>query len=147
MFKHVITITLVLVTAAITFSVAGCSAGDPNKEYIDFAETAVEEYLVATNNKDFGTFSKDLGKEMEEALPEAEFMKFADQIEGIIGKYVAGSKEFVKVEKQSGYINVIYNTEYTDEPAGVIFTLTLQKVDGVIKIAGSWFNSPKIRGE
>ena len=84
---------------------------------------------------------------MEEELPEAEFIKFADQVEEMIGKYVGDSKKFVKVEKQSGYISVIYNTEYTEEPAGVIFTLTLQKVDGVIKIAGSWFNSPKLRGE
>ena len=146
MFKQAI-IILILIVAAAVFTVAGCSSGDTDREYIDFAETAAEEYLVATNNRDFETFSKNLSVEMAEALPEAAFMEFADWVEDIIGKYVQGSKEFVKVEKQSGYISVIYNTEYTDEPSGVIFTLTLQKVDGVIKIAGSWFNSPKLRGE
>jgi hypothetical protein len=44
-------------------------------------------------------------------------------------------------------MSVIYDTEYTDEPEGVIFTLVLQKVDSQIKISGSWFNSPKLRGE
>ena len=146
MIARIFSIIIILTLAAGVFVVAGCSSST-DQEFIDFADTAAEEYLVSANNRDFESFSKHLGKEMEEALPEEEFLKFADQIEEIIGNYVEGSKEFVKVEKQSGYINVIYNTEYTEEPAGVIFTLTLQKVDGEIRIGGSWFNSPKLRGE
>ncbi|MCD4670415.1 MAG: DUF3887 domain-containing protein [Actinomycetia bacterium] len=126
---------------------SGCSSGDADKEFIDFAEIAAEDYLIAVNNRDFETFSKNLSKEMKEALPEAEFLSFVDQIEEIIGNYVESSKNFKKTEKESGYIAVIYNAKYTDEPAGVEVRIVLQKVDGEIKIAGSFLNSPKLRGE
>jgi hypothetical protein len=146
MHKKIMAILSAVFIAAFFFALQGCSSSG-DQEFIDFAETAAEEYLVSINQRDFTAFSQHLSMEMEEALPEDEFLNFADEAEGIIGNYIPGSKEFLKVEKQSGYINVIFNTEYTDEPAGVIFTLTLQKVEGVIKIAGSWFNSPKLRGE
>ena len=84
---------------------------------------------------------------MKEILPEAEFLNFVDQIEGIIGNYVEGSKDFKKTERESGYITIVYNAKYSDEPAGVEVRISLQKVNNNIQIAGSWFNSPKLRGE
>lgn len=121
-----------------------CSA---DQEFVDFADIAAENYLISVNDQDFDAFSKDLSNEMKEALPEAEFMLFADQIEGLIGKYIEGSKKFIKTEKESGYIAVLYDADYSDEPAGVEVRIVLQKVDGIIQIAGSFFNSPKLRGE
>ena len=147
MFKRKITVLVIFILSASLLAASGCSSAEADREYIDFAEDAAEEYLVAANNRDFPAFSAHLSKEMEAALPEAEFLKFAGQMEAMIGKYIEGSKEFVKLEKKSGYIIIVYDTEYTDEPAGVEFRLTLQKVEGEIKIAGSWFNSPKLRGE
>lgn len=126
---------------------AGCSTSSTDQEFIDFAETAAEEYLVSINDRDYETFSRHLGKEMMEELTEENFLEFADQVEGIVGNYVEGSKEYSKLQKESGFISVIYDTQYTDEPEGVIFTLVLQKVDSLIKISGSWFNSAKLRGE
>ena len=138
---------LILAIAAVILCAAGCSDDTRDQEYIDFADSVSEEYLVSINEKDYQTFSRHLGKEMLEELPEDDFVGFTRQIENIIGKYIEGSREFSGVQRQSGFISVIYNTEYTDEPAGVVFTLVLQKVDGQIKITGSWFNSPKLRGE
>lgn len=123
---------------------AGCSA---DKEFIDFAEIAAEDYLIAMNDRDFEVFSKNLSKEMKEALPEVKFINFADQIEGLVGNYIEGSKDFEKTEKGSGYITIIYNAEYSNEPAGVTVRIALQKVDDNIQIAGSWFYSPKLSGE
>jgi hypothetical protein len=142
-------VTIFFILAIITSIIltAGCSTSPSDQEFIDFAETTAEEYLVSINDRDYETFSKHLGKEMMEELPEENFLEFADQVEGIVGNYIKGSKAYSKLQKESGYISVIYDTEYTDEPEGVIFTLVLQKVDGQIKISGSWFNSPKLRGE
>jgi len=138
---------LILMIAASILLISGCSTSPADQEFIDFADASAEEYLVSINEADYETFSKHLGKEMMEELTEENFYAFADQVEGIVGNYVEESKEFSKIQKESGYISVIYDTEYTEEPEGVIFTLVLQKVDGQIKISGSWFNSPKLRGE
>jgi protein involved in sex pheromone biosynthesis len=138
---------LILAITASMVLISGCSTSSADQEYIDFADTAAEEYLVSINERDYVVFSKHLGEEMLEELPEESFLEFADQVEGIVGNYIDGSKEFSKVEKNSGFISIVYDTKYTEEPAGVIFTLVLQKVEGQIKISGSWFNSPKLRGE
>jgi len=147
MLSRTAAVLLILVIAASILLISGCSTSPADQEFIDFADASAEEYLVSINEADYETFSKHLGKEMMEELTEENFYAFADQVEGIVGNYVEESKEFSKIQKESGYISVIYDTEYTEEPEGVIFTLVLQKVDGQIKISGSWFNSPKLRGE
>ena len=76
-----------------------------------------------------------------------ENLKFADQIEGIIGTYEPGSKKLVQTAKESGYIVIVYNARYTGESSDVEVRITLQKVDDKIEIAGSWFDSPILRGE
>ena len=94
--KISIKISLIFLCLMMMILFTGCSSGDADKEFIDFAEIAAEDYLIAINNQDFEVFSKNLSKEMKEMLPEAEFLNFVDQIEGIIGNYVEGSKDFKK---------------------------------------------------
>jgi hypothetical protein len=147
MLSRKVTLFLVFTITASIILTAGCSTSSADQEFIDFADATAEEYLVSINDRDYEAFSRHLGKEMMEELTEENFLDFADQVEGIVGSYVKGSKEYSNLQKESGFISVIYNTEYTDEPEGVIFTLVLQKIDGQIKISGSWFNSPKLRGE
>lgn len=138
---------LLLVCLSLVLPVISCSANQVDQEYIDFSARASEDYLIAVNNRDFNSFSKNLSKEMKDVLPEEEFLKFADQIEGIIGIYEPGSKVFVSSEKKSGYIVIVYNARYSGESADVVVTISLQKVGDKIEIAGSLFTSPKLRGE
>jgi hypothetical protein len=140
-------VLLVLAIAATAILISGCSTSPADQEFIDFADMAAEEYLVSINEADYETFSKHLGKQMMEELTEENFYAFSEQLEGVVGNYIEGSRKYSKLQKESGFISIIYDTEYTSEPEGVIFTLVLQKVDGQIKITGSWFNSPKLRGE
>ena len=135
---------LLLICLVLILPVIGCSA---DQEYIDFSARASENYLIAINNRDFDSFSQDLNKDMKEALPEEEFLSFADQVEGIIGTYEPGSKKLDQTKKDSGYIVIVYNAKYTGEPEDVVVTISLQKTGDKIEIAGSWFNSPKLRGE
>ena len=138
---------LLLICLSLVLPVISCSANQIDQEYIDFSARASEDYLIAVNNRDFNSFSENLSKEMKDILSEEEFLKFADQIEGIIGVYEPGSKVFVSSEKKGGYIVIVYNASYTEESEDVIVTISLQKANDKIEIAGSFFSSPKLRGE
>lgn len=138
---------LFLVCLSLVFPVISCSVSQVDQEYIDFSTRASEDYLIAVNNRDFNSFSENLSKEMKDALPEEEFLKFADQMEEIIGTYEPGSKKLVQTVKDSGYIVIVYNAIYTGESSEVEVRITLQKAGDKIEIAGSWFNSPRLRGE
>jgi len=143
----IIRLFLLLICLVLILPVIGCSANQVDKEYIDFSARATEDYLIAINNKDFDSFSQNLSKDMKEALPEKEFLSMANQIEGTIGTYEPGSKKLNQTTKNSGYIVIVYNARFTGEPEDVAVTISLQKTDNKIEIAGSFFNSPKLRGE
>jgi len=143
----IIRLFLLLICLVLILPVIGCSANQVDQEYIDFSARATEDYLIAINNKDFDSFSQNLNKDMKEALPEEEFLSFADQIEPVIGTYEPGSKKLDQTKKDSGYIVITYNAKYTGESEDVVVTISLQKTNDKIEIAGSWFNSPKLRGE
>jgi len=99
-----IRLLLLLICLVLVLPVIGCSANQVDQEYIDFSARASENYLIAINNRDFNSFSRDLNKDMKEALPEEEFLIFADQIEEIIGTYEPGSKKLDQTKKDSGYM-------------------------------------------
>ncbi len=145
--NKIIKLLLFLICLLVIVPVIGCTASQIGQEYIDFSARATEDYLIAINNRDFSSFSKNLNKDMEEASPEEEFLTFVDQIEGLIGTYEPGSKKLDQTKKDSGYIVITYNARYTGESEEVIVTISLQKTGDKIEIAGSWFNSPKLRGE
>jgi len=145
--KNITKLLLVLISL-ILFAAFGCSVSqdqDINQDIIKFADSAAENYLTAINNEDYTKFSMDLDEEMKKALPEDKFLEFTSQIKAIIGNYVPGSKKFAKTIKESGFTSVIYNAEYTEEPAGVEVKIVISKVNNEMKISGSWFNSPKLR--
>lgn len=145
--SKIIKLFLFLICLVLALLVIGCSANLVDQEYIDFSARASEDYLIAINNRDFDSFSQNLNKDMKEALPEEEFLSFADQIESIIGTYEPGSKKLDQTKKDSGYIVIVYNARFTGEPEDVVVTISLQKTNNKIEIAGFWFNSPKLRGE
>jgi len=145
--SKIIKLFLLLICLVLALPVIGCSANQVDQEYIDFSARASEDYLIAISNRDFDGFSQNLNKDMKEALPEEEFLSFVDQIESIIGTYEPGSKKLDQTKKDSGYIVIVYNARFTGEPEDVVVTISLQKTNNKIEIAGSWFNSPKLRGE
>lgn len=145
--SKIIKLFLFLICLVLALPVIGCSANLVDQEYIDFSARASEDYLIAINNRDFDSFSQNLNKDMKEALPEEEFFTFADQMESIIGTYELGSKKLDQTKKDSGYIVIVYNARFTGEPEAVVVTISLQKTNNKIEITGSWFNSPKLRGE
>ena len=145
--KNITKLLLVLISFVLFVLIAaGCSVSQ-DEDIVKFTESAAENYLTAINNEDYTKFSVDLDEGMKKALPKDKFLEFASQIKGIIGDYVPGSKKFVRTKKEGGFTSVIYNAEYTEEPAGVEVKIVISKVNNEMKISGSWFNSPKLRGK
>ena len=85
--NKIVKLFLFLICLVVIVPVIGCTASQVDQEYINFSARATEDYLIAINNRDFSSFSQNLNKDMEEALPEEEFLTFVDQIEGVIGTY------------------------------------------------------------
>jgi hypothetical protein len=136
-------IFLILILAS-----TGCKKVDQkvDQEAISFADRVTEECLIALNNQDYESYKKDLDNEMLDAVPEEEFMKFSSYLKDNVGQYVPGSKEYSSSSIQSGMILVIYETYYTIETGKVMVGMVISKSDeGISKISGSWFDSPKLR--
>jgi hypothetical protein len=102
--------------------------------------------LTALNSGDYAAFSKDFDEAMKKAIPETDFQEMAAAFDEKIGDYV--SKKYVsrQDEVQKIYTVVIYQAEFTREPAGVKVTITfLETVGGEVLVSGLFFNSPKLR--
>jgi len=97
--SKIIKLFLLLICLVIALPVIGCSANLVDQEYIDFSARASEDYLIAISNRNFDSFSQNLNKDMKEALPEEEFLSFADQIESVIGTYEPGSKNLIRLKR------------------------------------------------
>ena len=138
----VLLVSVLLVTLILTF---GCASKVNVEEVRSYADPMTENLLVAMNESNYANFSKDLDSRMKKAIPESSFPNLISQINGKIGKYVTGSKVFQKALKEKQYIKVVYTAQFTEEPKGVIVTVVFVKVNGEMKVAGLWFNSPKLR--
>jgi len=97
-----------------------------------------ENLLVAINENDYTKFSKDLDNAMKTALPESAFSDFISQINGRVGNYVIGSKEFREAYMTEQYINIVYKTQFTEESEEVTVRVVFVK-------SGLWFDSPKLK--
>ena len=137
-------ILLALIVFILILAATGCKKVD--QEAISFADRATEDCLIALNNQDYESYKKDIDNEMLGAVPEEEFVKFSSYLKDNIGQYVPGSKEYSGSSTKSGMILVIYKTDYTIETEKVLVSMVISKSDeGIYKISGSWFDSPRIR--
>ncbi len=126
------------------FILSGCSG--VSEEVISFADSATEDFLVALNNGNYGSYKKDLDGGMLQAVPEEEFMKLSSYLHDTVGEYIPDSKEMTASGIQKGMDVVVYQADYTEEDEKVRVTIVISKnTDGDYKISGSWFDSPGIR--
>lgn len=54
--KISVKISIIFLCFIMIFLFSGCSNNDAYQEFIDFAEVAAENYLIAINNQDFDAF-------------------------------------------------------------------------------------------
>ena len=123
---------LVIVLAAIpVFTGCGTVAA--------YADPATENILIALNNEDYASFSKDFDDTMKSELSEDAFPDFLAAVNGQVGDYIPDSKNLngVNIENDMTTANYTINFESMEDVAlAVIF----QKIDGKMMVVGLWFN-------
>jgi len=135
-------VTGLLIVLILSF---GCAPKVDVEEARSYGDPMTENLLVAINENDYTKFSKDLDNAMKTALPESAFSDFISQINGRVGNYVIGSKEFREAYMTEQYINIVYKTQFTEESEEVTVRVVFVKADGETKISGLWFDSPKLK--
>jgi hypothetical protein len=125
---------------------AGCAKHFTENEVKGFAQPITENLLTGFNEENYARFSQDFDEAMLKGIQESAFANLLSQIKGKIGNYVGGSIKFSTAYQQDSYIVVIYNATFTEETSDVTITISLEQVNGEYKVAGLYFNSPKLGG-
>ena len=114
---------------------AGWSQG---KERSIDDDPMVENILIAMNNEDYASFSKDFDEVMKRELPEESFTDFLEAVNGAIGDYIKGSKNLTGVNIENGITSATYLADFIYADA-VIVSVYFQKISGEMKVVGLWF--------
>jgi len=137
-------ILLVLTVLILIPLIIGCRVID--EDALSFADQATEKYLDAINKQDYSTYGEDMDSIMLEVVTGEEFIKFSSYLKNTIGEYIQDSKKYSGYTIKNGNILVVYRAEYTLEEEGVTVTTVISKSgEGIYKISGSWFDSPRLR--
>jgi hypothetical protein len=145
-----VTLTAVFQTINSTHYVQGFALDSPKlrgqsidvSQIRSYADQTTENVLTALNDDDYAAFIEDFNQQMKSVTSQTSFDQLYDMIKTKVGKYV--SMEFESVTEQNNIITVRYLTQYTNEPSGVWITISF---DSSQKVAGLFFNSPKIKGQ
>lgn len=111
----------------------------------EYADPMTENLLIGRNERNYEKYSKDFSDEMKKAVTHDKFLESCDLIEGKIGKYVENSKKFSLATKQNKYIIVTYKAKFTNETSEVTVRIVFEEIEGIMKISGEWYDSPKLR--
>jgi hypothetical protein len=110
----------------------------------EHADVMTENILLGLDEGDYSKFSKDFNAQVKEGMSESVFPEVESIIKNTVGDYLF-SKEFIKELKSEQHFSFYYKAQFSKEPDGVTVKLVLEKSNGEIKIAGLWFDSPKLR--
>jgi len=100
----IITILVFVLAAVPVF--AGCGKVAP------YADPATENILIAMNNEDYASFSKDFDDTMKSELSEDAFPDFVAAVNGQVGDYIADSKDFTGFNTSNGITRAEYEIDF-----------------------------------
>ena len=127
----IITILVLVLVAIPVF--AGCGKVAP------YADPATENILIAMNNGDYASFSKDFSDTMKSELSEDVFADFLAAVNGQVGDYVPDSKNLTGVNIENGLTTAIYKINF-ESMEDVALEVVFQKIDDKMMVIGLWFN-------
>ncbi len=142
-----------LFTLIFLFALAGCSLSpappptyppDKAQSFAAQVDGMSESLLLAMSNNDEATFLRDMETKMKEASSGKSFVQLQELIIAKIGKYIAGSKQMVKVDEAEGYPRIWYDARFEQE-AHVQVLVVYDVSTGKPLITGLWLDSPKLR--
>ncbi|MCX8094721.1 MAG: DUF3887 domain-containing protein [Caldisericia bacterium] len=137
-------IITILLCFIITFLIS-CGTKIDIKKIREYADPMTENLLIGRNKRNYEIYSKDFSDEMKKAVTKEKFLENCNLIEGKIGKYIEQSKKFSLATRQDKYIIVTYKGKFTEESSDVTIRIVFEEIDGVMKITGEWYDSPKLR--
>ena len=123
---------LVLVLAAMPVF-AGCG------KVAAYADPATENILIAMNNGDYTSFSKDFSDTMKSELSEDVFADFLAAVNGQVGDYVPDSKNLTGVNIENGLTTAAYTINF-ESMKDVTLEVVFQEIDNKMMVTGLWFN-------
>jgi hypothetical protein len=127
----IITILVIVLAAVPVF--AGCGKVAP------YADPATENILIAMNNEDYTSFSKDFDDTMKSELSEDAFPDFLAAVNGQVGDYVPDSKNLNGFNIDNGITTANYTIDF-ETMKDVTLDVIFQKIDGKMMVIGFWFN-------
>ncbi|MCD4786259.1 MAG: DUF3887 domain-containing protein [Candidatus Eremiobacteraeota bacterium] len=101
------------------------------------AEPMMDNILESIKNRDRNQYVKDFDSAMKMATTKKSFIETCDFIKSRFGDY--DSREFYKVEKEDGYIKVIWKAKYSKAEKDVRLEIFLKKYDNKWLIFGILF--------
>ncbi len=97
-----------------------------------YADPATETTLQGLSEKNLAKYVQYGSAQFKAALTQETLDKTSAQIDGQLGSY--GSKEFLRIEEQQGYVLVHYRAKYARGEVGVRMVF-----DSDQHVAGQWF--------
>ena len=130
---RLVAIITILVLVLVTIPIfAGCGKVAP------YADPATENILIAMNNEDYASFSKDFSDTMKSELSEDAFADFLAAVNGQVGDYVPDSKNLTGVNIENGLTTAIYKINF-ESMQDVALEVVFQKIDDKMMVVGLWF--------
>jgi hypothetical protein len=127
----IITILVIVLAAVPVFTGCGTVAA--------YADPATENILIALNNEDYASFSKDFDDTMKSELSEDAFPDFVAAVNGQVGDYVPDSKNLNGFNIENGITTANYTIDF-ESMEDVALSVIFQKIDGKMMVVGLWFN-------
>ena len=130
---RLVAIITILVLVLVTIPIfAGCGKVAP------YADPATENILIAMNNEDYASFSKDFSDTMKSELSEDVFADFLAAVNGQVGDYVPDSKNLTGVNIENGLTTAAYTINF-ESMEDVALEVVFQKIDDKMMVVGLWF--------
>jgi len=114
---------------------------------VAYISVVVDRIMQGIMESSYEKFSQDLNPTMKNAFDVTAFMNLKTMLDEKVGPYQ--SKKFCRAFKENKdnrfYTTVIYNAKFARETTAVVITITTEELNGEIKVAGLYFNSPNLR--
>ena len=127
----IITILVIVLAAIPVFTGCGKVAA--------YADPATENILIAMNNEDYASFSKDFDDTMKSELSKDVFPDFVAAVNGQVGDYIANSKDLNGFNIENGLTTAHYIIDF-ESMEDVELDVVFKKIDGKMMVVGLWFN-------
>jgi hypothetical protein len=129
MLKTKIFVILIILSVLFAMSIfTGCG------KVAEYADPITENILVAMNNADYSSFSKDFDETMKNELSEEAFPDFLSAITGQVGNYIEDSKKIVGVNIENELTTAKYTADF-EKAEDVSVEVSFKQM----KVVGLWF--------